>query len=295
MTKPAFFAALVAVGLAVCSGFAWAHQTVAASSPSSSAARVDGIPIHSTTTGKGPRTVVLVHGWTCDERTWRAQVPTLSKDYRAITVDLPGHGQSGSPKDGKLSIDLFARAIEAVRQEAKVDRVVLVGHSIGTITVMQYARLYPEHTAALVLVDGSISMGADVPRDKVLAAARQYGESTKTREAMVQKMFTPNTTEEVRRQVVAMTLAVPPATPLAAMEAFLDPAIWKDDVFTQPALAIFSAIGQRDDPGIDLPHVKTRFPNVEYHTMPDAGHFLMLEQPAEFNQLLRSFLDKLNF
>ena len=58
--------------------------------------------------------MVLVHGWTCDERTWQAQVPALAHDYRVITVNLPGHGRSGSPKDGKLSIDLFARAIEAV-------------------------------------------------------------------------------------------------------------------------------------------------------------------------------------
>jgi pimeloyl-ACP methyl ester carboxylesterase len=79
---------------------------------------------------------------------------------------------------------------------------------MGTITILQYARLYPGHTAALVLVDGSIPMATDVPRDKMLPAAKQYGESTKAREAMVQKMLTPNTTEEVRKQVLAMTMAV---------------------------------------------------------------------------------------
>lgn len=163
---------------------------------------------------------------------------------------------------------------------------------MGTITILQYARLYPERTAGLVLVDGSISMPADVPREKILAAAKQYGDSAKTREAMVQSMFTPNTSEDVRKSVLAMIRSVPPATPLAAMEAFVNPAIWKDDVFTQPALAIFSGVGLRDDPEIDLPHVKARFPEVEYHTMPDAGHFLMLEKPVEFNRLLRSFLDK---
>jgi pimeloyl-ACP methyl ester carboxylesterase len=76
-----------------------------------SAATVDGIPLHSSASGKGPRTLILVHGWTCDDRTWKSQVPELSRSYRVITLDLPGHGQSGSPKDGKLSMDLFARAI----------------------------------------------------------------------------------------------------------------------------------------------------------------------------------------
>src|SRR5579862_6681771 len=84
-----------------------------------SAASVDGIKIHSSTAGKGPKTVILVHGWTCDETTWNSQVPALAEHYRVITLDLPGHGQTGSPKDGKLSMDLFAKAVEAVRRIPK--------------------------------------------------------------------------------------------------------------------------------------------------------------------------------
>lgn len=49
---------------------------------------------------------------------------------------------------------LFARAIEAVRGEAKAERVVLVGHSMGTPVVLRYAHLYPAHVSALVFVDG---------------------------------------------------------------------------------------------------------------------------------------------
>ena len=103
--------------------------------------------IHSTSTGHGSKTIVLVHGWTCDDTSWAAQVPVLSKQYRVITLDLPGHGQSGSPKDGKFSMELFARAIEAVRAEQRADKIVLVGHSMGTPVIRQYARLYPQHVA----------------------------------------------------------------------------------------------------------------------------------------------------
>src|ERR1700690_4074394 len=123
-----------------------------------SAASVDDIKIHSSTAGKGPKTVILVHGWTCDETTWNAQVPALLKEYRVVTLDLPGHGHSGSPQDGKWLMDLFARAVEAVRGESKADRVVLVGHSMGTPVVIQYARLYPQHVAALVFVDGLVTL-----------------------------------------------------------------------------------------------------------------------------------------
>src|SRR6202451_2781797 len=123
-----------------------------------SAATVDGIKIHSATAGKGPKTVILVHGWTCDETTWNSQVPELSKEYRVITLDLPGHGQSVVPKDKMLSMELFARAVEAVRKDSKADRVVVVGHSMGTPVVIEYARLFPQHTAAMVFVDGGVNI-----------------------------------------------------------------------------------------------------------------------------------------
>lgn len=128
-----------------------------------SAATVDGIQLHSTISGKGPKAVIWVHGWTCNETTWKSQVPELAKNYRVITLDLPGHGKSGLPKDGKLFIDLFARAIAAVPSEAKVDRLVLAGHSMGTPVIIQYARLYPQHTIALVFVDGPISPVRSLP------------------------------------------------------------------------------------------------------------------------------------
>ena len=123
-----------------------------------SAAAVDGAKVHWTGTGTAKQAVILVHGWTCDESSWDAQVPVLSQKYRVITLDLPGHGKSDPPKDGKFSMIGFARAVEAVRAEAKVDKVVLVGHSMGTPVIREYARLYPKHVVGLVPVDGLLSI-----------------------------------------------------------------------------------------------------------------------------------------
>src|SRR4051794_37475197 len=81
-------------------------------------AAVDGAKVHWISRGSAKQTVILVHGWTCDESSWDAQVPVLSQKYRVITLDLPGHGQSDPPKDGKFSMVGFARAVEAVRAEA---------------------------------------------------------------------------------------------------------------------------------------------------------------------------------
>src|SRR5580658_1933380 len=152
------------------------------------AATVDGVQIHSSSAGKGPKTVILVHGWTCDETAWSEQVPVLSKKYRVLTLDLPGHGKTGAPADGKLSMDLFARAVDAVRAEANADRVVLVGHSMGTAVVVQYARLYPQHVSALVFVDGLVTLGADrrrAPDPNTVGGPDGH----KYRETMIRGMF----------------------------------------------------------------------------------------------------------
>jgi pimeloyl-ACP methyl ester carboxylesterase len=251
-----------------------------------SAATVDGIKIHSSTAGKGPKTVILVHGWTCDETTWNSQVPELAKEYRVITLDLPGHGRTGSPKDGKLSMDLFANAIEAVRKEAKADHVVVVGHSMGTPVVIQYARLYPQHTAALVFVDGGVNLRAGGPLPDATKMAGPDG--LKAREAMIRSMFSASTTPDEQKHILSMMLSAPESTAVGAMQATFDPANWKGDVFNQPILGLYadhSRAGDRE-------YMKTHFPNMDYHEIAGTGHFLMIEKPEEFNRILIAFLDK---
>ena len=253
-----------------------------------SAATVDGLKIHSTTTGKGPNTVILVHGWTCDETTWNSQVPVLSKQYRVITLDLPGHGQSASPKDGKFTMDLFARAVEAVRKESKAEHVVLVGHSMGTPVVVQYARLFPQHTAALVFVDGLVALspngGGRAPDPKQMSGPN----SQQAREQMIRGMFSPSTTPDMQKHILSMMLAPPESTASGAMLATFDPAIWKGDVLKFPILGLYA-----DHSGLaNHDYMREHFPEMEYHEIPATGHFLMMEKPEEFNRLLLAFLDK---
>lgn len=252
-----------------------------------SAATVDGLRIHSTVTGKGPKTVILVHGWTCDETTWTEQVPALAKQYRVVTLDLPGHGKSDSPKDGKFSMDLFARAVESVRAEAGADRVVLVGHSMGTPVVVRYARLYSKHTAALVFVDGLMASGQNGGAAPPNAAALMGGEQgRKNRENMVRGMFSASTTAAMQTRILDMMLGAPEATAVGAMNATFEPAGQTTEVMNIPALGIYadhSRIGTRES-------VQAHFPNVEYTQIPGTGHFLMLEKPEELNSLLLAFL-----
>jgi pimeloyl-ACP methyl ester carboxylesterase len=252
------------------------------------AASVDGIEIHASSSGSGPRTVILVHGWTCDETTWESQIPALAKDYRVLTIDLPGHGKSGAPKDGNLSMDLFARAVESVRLDSQAKRVVLIGHSMGTPVIVHYARLYPKNVAAMVFADGLVTIPPSWPFARLLGLTLAL---SAVRRATIRSMFSAATTPEMRERILRMMMSAPTATAVGAMKATFDRTNWKGDVFTQPVLALYadrSPYAKRDA-------MTRRFPNMEFVEIAGTGHFLMLEKPDEFNRLLLEFLARQTF
>jgi len=116
---------------------------------------LDGARIHYVNYGKGSEALVLIHGWTMNLDSWRDQVSDFAKRNRVIVIELPGHGQSDKPQI-TYSMDLFARAVDAVLRDAKVKRAVLVGHSMGTPVARQFYRKYPAQTLAIVIVDGAL-------------------------------------------------------------------------------------------------------------------------------------------
>jgi pimeloyl-ACP methyl ester carboxylesterase len=254
-----------------------------------SAATVDGLKIHSSSAGSGKTTLVLVHGWTCDSSSWAGQVPALAKKYRVLTLDLPGHGQSDSPRDGKFSMELFARAVEAVRAEAGSDKIVLVGHSMGAPVIRQYARLFPQRVAALVAVDGPLDMRQFPSEFK--PPPLTGAEGLKLREGMIRGMFTPQTPPDVQQKVLAMMLKAPEATAIGAMGSMMDPSLRKSDVTPMPALAVWAGTAQQM-PNVD--EARKTLPKFEQTKVEGTGHFLMMEKPEEFNRLLIAFVDKHN-
>jgi pimeloyl-ACP methyl ester carboxylesterase len=265
-----------------------AALAVTALARGASAASVDGANVHWTSAGSGAQTVVFVHGWTCDDSSWSAQVPALSTKYRVITLDLPGHGKSAAPANGKFSMENFARAIEAVRAEAGAQRVVVVGHSMGTPVIRKYQLMYPQHVAAMVLVDGLV-MVPGAPSG-FTPPPLTGAEGLAAREGMVRGMFSASTSAPLQDHILKMMLGAPEATAVGAMSATLDPSWLSAEPVKVPVLGLYaenSALRGTDG-------MKVVFPTIEYHEIPGTGHFLMLEKPAEFNKLLGEFLGKIH-
>jgi pimeloyl-ACP methyl ester carboxylesterase len=251
------------------------------------AAMIDGAKLNFATTGKGEPAIIFVHGWTCDSTSWVRQVPAIARKYQVVAIDLPGHGKSGSPRDGKFSMDLFAKAVEAVRREVKADKIVLVGHSMGTPVIRQYARLFPQHVA--VLVDGTVIDAKTAAGFASIVDRFKGPDAGKVRVEFIHSMLTPAATPELQARIEKMMTAAPDTTAAGAMAAMADPAIWTEDPINVPVLGIYadkSQLGNRE-------LLAKVFPSIDYHEIPGTDHFLMLEKPEEFNRILLEFLNKL--
>jgi len=280
-------AVLAAVGTPLLA--AQSAQDLLAAAPSRFAA-CDGARVRYKSLGGGREALVFVHGWSCDLDFWRFQVPAFSRQTRLLLLDLPGFGESAAPK-GSYTMDLFARSVEAVMRDAGVDRAVLVGHSMGTQVVRQFARLFPPRTLALVAVDGSLRKFGGSPEDveKLVAPFRtaQYKEAAAK---FVDSMFPNPGTEALRDEARAVVVATSQQAMVGGFGAMLDPAIWKDDAI-RPPLLVVNAKSAFWGPDYET-YVRSLDPDLEYHTLEGAGHFLMLEKPAEFNAILLEFLAK---
>ncbi|MDL9936916.1 alpha/beta hydrolase [Gordonia sp. ABSL1-1] len=121
--------------------------------------------------------VVMVHGWTCNTSYWYPQINHLVGDREVIAYDQRGHGRSERGRT-RPSVALLGRDLEAVLTAVvpKGRRAVLVGHSMGGMTIMSWAAQFPEKiaervsnvvltsTAAKAVVQNHMLVPVDLPR-----------------------------------------------------------------------------------------------------------------------------------
>ena len=107
----------------------------------------------------GAPTVLLVHGVTSSHLAWQQVVAALP-EARLIAPDLRGRGRSRD-LEGPAGLAAHAADLAAVLDHFGVDRVLVVGHSMGAFVAVTFAHLHPEHVRRLVLIDGGLPL--DVP------------------------------------------------------------------------------------------------------------------------------------
>lgn len=122
---------------------------------------VDGVDVFYVERGVGSA-VVFLHGWAASSFSWRLNIPTVAKHFRAMAVDLPGFGLSMKPSEG-LNLSTVTEILLKFLKGLGVERFSLVGHSMGGAVAAHVAAAYPEKVEKLILVNPSL-FGADSGR-----------------------------------------------------------------------------------------------------------------------------------
>lgn len=124
---------------------------------SASSVRVGAVEIAYEDLGRGPRPLVLVHGFTGTRRDFATVWDALARDGRVLVPDLRGHGESSRGEPGGYDLHVAADDLVGWLDALGVDRCDLLGHSMGGMVALRIALAHPERVASLVLMSTSAS------------------------------------------------------------------------------------------------------------------------------------------
>jgi pimeloyl-ACP methyl ester carboxylesterase len=249
----------------------------------------DGVEIRYEAAGHGDPALVFVHGWSCDRSYWRAQMEHFAPSHRAVAVDLGGHGESGVGRE-EWTMAAFGADIRAVVDALELQKVVLVGHSMGGPVIVEAARLMPERVVALVSVDHFQEVGermSDEERQTFLAPMRT--DFRGTTEPWVRKFFGARADPGLVDRIARDMADAPPEVAVSAINhTFL-----YNDAAALAALNVPMRLINADIWHTDLEAARRHKPDMQLAVMPGVGHFLMIEAPDEFNRLLARAVSEL--
>jgi len=250
----------------------------------------DGVPIHYSVQGKGDPALVFIHCWACNRHFWDNQVAEFSKTYRVVTIDLPGHGESGQGRK-TYSVESYGDDVKTVVTKLNLKRVVLVGSSMGGPIALEATRRMPDRVVAIVPVDTLQNVEDKLPPDQLDAVFKQMQADFKsaTTSLLNQFFFSPTTPMAVRERIINETIAQNPDVVLPILKAVFSydaaPGLREIKV---PIRAI-----NADRVPTNLEVNRKYAPQFDVVLIKGTGHYPMLEDPARFNQMLAEILRNL--
>ena len=250
----------------------------------------DEVSIAYTVSGGGSPALVFIHGWMGDQTFWSAQVGAFESENTVVTIDLPGHGQSGMERDG-WTLTAFGADVQTVVEYLDLTEVVLIGHSMGGPVALEAARLMPERAIGVIAVDSL--QDADAKYDPEQMKGRLAAFESDFVGTCVQfstSMFLEGSDPALVERVTSDMCDGSPEIAIALLREFFGYEMG-------PALA---AVGvpvrflNADMWPTNIEINRTYQPNFDGLVMEGAGHFLMLEEPDSFNKLLKQIIANLD-
>jgi len=253
----------------------------------------NNIKLHYMDVGKG-FPIVFIHGLGEKAVSWHHQVKYFQQNYRVITVDLRSHCKSTNDDAVPLTMALFAKDVIALLDYLKIDKAVIIGHSMGGLVCQEIAAHYRERVQAMVLS----------------GTAGFYPEPFCTEGLKERLNFLKTATMEDMAELVCQKCCGPDVTPAIRQEIkdlFLDNDL---EQYTQATIATFKAdyrpyhkdmnfptlliVGEFDKttPVAYSDYLISHLPQSRIEIIPRAAHMTKVENPEGFNKALLGFLQQ---
>ena len=284
----------------------------------------DGVPLHAEINGPddAPVTIVFCHGYALSQNVWHYQRRDLAGAARLVFWDQRGHGQSGQCSQGDCTIPQLGKDLHAVLLAvAPGDApVVLVGHSMGGMTIMALARQYPELLGTKVIgtvLISTIAGGVDptiwVPMllrpiarqaappvlrgvsNGLWAPLVERGRQASGDLAFLAARYVAFGDTSVSPAVVDFLERIIRATPVGVVAAFYLALLRHDE---RAALEVLgrvpvTVIAAEQDRLVSLSaseELAEQIPGAEFVRVPGAGHAVILERPQFVNRVIRELV-----
>ena len=252
----------------------------------------DGVQIHYESGGNGSPALVFIHGWNCDRSYWSAQLPFFAATHQVVAIDLAGHGDSGVNREDWSMIN-FGADVAAVADALQLEDIILVGHSMGGPVALEAARLLQGRVKMVIGADtlSDVSLRyADAQLAGMLAAME--ADFPGTVDGMVRSSFFLPTSDPALIDQIARDMgAAPPVAGIGAFEGF---AHWynEDVEKTLADIEVPIRLINSDYRPTNTLAGQALTASFEATLMSGVGHFVMQEDPAQFNAIMAELLNR---
>lgn len=241
--------------------------------------------------------VVLLHGYLESLDIWNKFSDQLSGKFSVISIDLPGHGQSGILSDTH-TMELMAEAVEAVLNKLQIDKCVLIGHSMGGYVTMAFAGLFNERLYGYSLFHSTPfadNQEKKQNRDREIDLVNQ-GKKDLIFKTNVPKAFADDN-HEILKSEIERAIEIAYNTPDEGMKAVLEGMKLRFDrheEFTNSKIPLLLILGKKDN-YISFDVIKEKITpgkNGEIFVLQNSGHMGFIEEPVKSFAAVTAFVEK---
>lgn len=250
----------------------------------------DGVPIHYKLYGKGDVSLVFVHDWCTNMKYWGDQIPSFGVNFKVVTLDLAGHGQSGTGRT-MWTMQAFGQDVAAVVEKLDLKNAVLIGHGMGGPVILEAVRLIPDRAIGLVGADSFSDLymkGLDEARVQLAMRSYQENYQEQIREHVRLSWFSPNSDHGLMSKIILDMIKTPKNVALGSLEELQR--YDATDSFKQVRLDVRVVQTTHQDVSYEVTQANVKSIWVEY--LDGLGHFIMLEDPQAFNRHLANFINE---